>query len=80
MGVWLVSETARLIGAWTGEPALLAELSVVGLAVVAVGAYVAAVRGRLRPAEEAALYLDAAAVFFGLMAAVVLIGSSVAGR
>ena len=79
MGVWLASETVRLIGAWTGQPALLAELSVVGLAVVAVGAYIAAVRGRLRPAEEAALYLDAAAVFFGLMAAVVLIGSSLVG-
>jgi diguanylate cyclase (GGDEF)-like protein/PAS domain S-box-containing protein len=77
MGVWLVSETARLISVWTGQPALLAELSVVGLAVAAVGAYLAATHGRMRPAEEAVLYLDAAALFFSLMAAVVLIGSSV---
>ena len=33
------------------------------------GAYVAAVQRRMRPADEAALYLDAAAVFFALMAA-----------
>ena len=77
MGVWLVSETARLIAAWIAQPTLVAELSVIGLAIAAVGAYVAAVRGRMRPAEEAALYLDAVAVFFSLTAAVVLIGSSV---
>ena len=77
IGVWLVSETGRLVSAWTGEPAILAELSVVGLAAAAAAAYVAATRGRMRPAEEAALYLDAAALFFAVMAAVVLIGSSV---
>ena len=77
IGVWLVSETSRLVSAWTGEPAILAELSVVGLAAVAAAAYVAATRGRMRPAEEAALYLDAAALFFAVTAAVVVIGSSV---
>ena len=74
-GVWLVSETVRLLGAWTGQPALLAELSVVVFAVASAGTYVAVVRGRMRKADEMAFYLDAAAVFFGLMAVVVLIGS-----
>ena len=76
LGVWLVSETVRLLGAWTGQPSLLAELSVVGLAIASIGTYVAVVRGRMRKADEMAFYLDAAAVFFGLMAVVVLIGSS----
>ena len=30
----------------------------------------------MRPADETAFYLDAAALFFGIMAAVVIIGSS----
>ena len=25
LGIWLISETARLLGAWTGQPAILAE-------------------------------------------------------
>ena len=76
LGIWLVSETARLVGAWTGEHMLLAELSLVGLAVAAVGTYWAAVHGRMRPADEMAFYLDAAAVFFSLMAATVVLGAS----
>jgi diguanylate cyclase (GGDEF)-like protein/PAS domain S-box-containing protein len=75
LGVWLGSETVRLLGAWMGQPALLAELTVVVFAVVSAGTYVAVVRGRMRKADEIAFYLDAAAVFFGLMAVVVFIGA-----
>ena len=76
LGIWLISETARMVAAWTGQQALLAELSVVGLAVAAVGTYYAAVHGRMRPADETAFYLDAAAVFFSLTAAAVVAGAS----
>jgi diguanylate cyclase (GGDEF)-like protein/PAS domain S-box-containing protein len=75
LGIWLISETARLLGAWTGQPAILAEAGVVVFAVASAGTYVAVVRGRMRRADEMAFYLDAAAVFFGIMAVVVLIGS-----
>src|SRR6185503_13216941 len=75
LGIWLISETARLLAAWTGQPALLAELSVVVFAVASAGTYVAVVHGRMRRADEMAFYLDAAAVFFGLMAVVVLVGA-----
>ncbi|MGH2418649.1 MAG: hypothetical protein ACRDFY_09980, partial [Candidatus Limnocylindria bacterium] len=56
--VWFISELARLVGTATGVSAHLAELSVVGLAIGAIGAYVAAARRRLRPADEVSLYLD----------------------
>ena len=75
LGIWLISETARLLAAWTGEPAVLAELSVVAIAVASAGTYAAVVHGRMRRADEMAFYLDSAAVFFGIMAVVVLVGS-----
>ncbi len=73
--VWLASELARLIGSLIGISTQFAEISVVGLAVGAVGAYVAAARGRMRKADEIALYLDATALFFGLAGTTVVIGA-----
>jgi diguanylate cyclase (GGDEF)-like protein/PAS domain S-box-containing protein len=75
LGIWLVSETVRLLGAMTGQISILAELSVVAFAVASAGTYVAVVHGRMRRADEMAFYLDAAAVFFGLMALAVLMGA-----
>src|SRR5688572_8572791 len=43
--VWLASELARLVGSLIGISTQFAEISVVGLAVGAVGTYVAAARG-----------------------------------
>src|SRR5918998_664811 len=77
--IWLVSELGRLAGVRTGEPTILAELSVVGLGFAAAGTFVAAARGRMRAPDEMALYLDAVAVFFGLLAATVLFGSGFTG-
>jgi len=74
VAVWAVSEVARLVGLVTGIPADAAELSVVGLAVGAIGTYVAAAHGRLRRVEEVALYLDAIVIFFALLATVVVVG------
>ena len=73
--VWLASEVARLVGSLIGIPTQFAEISVVGLAVGAVGSYVAAARGRMRKADEIALYLDATALFLGLAGATVVIGA-----
>ncbi len=74
LGVWAVSEVGRIVGSLTGTPTGIAELSVVGLAIGTVGTYVAAAHGRLSRVEEAAIYLDTAAVFCGLGGAVLVIG------
>ena len=76
MGVWLVSELVRLVALLAGPVSFLAELSLAGLCVAAIGTYVTAARGRMRAAEEAALYLDATAIFFGLVGTVVVISAS----
>ena len=47
---WFVAEVARMAGALTGRPMLLAELMIVGLSVALVGAYVAACVPRTRSA------------------------------
>ncbi len=74
--IWLVSEVARAGGLLSGQPAVFAELSVVGLAIAATGTYVSAARGRMRGADEAALYLDAAAIVCALAGAVIVLGAS----
>ena len=73
--VWFVSELGRGFAVITGQPSQIADLGVVGLAVGAIGTFVCAAHGRMRRVDEAALYLDAAAIFFGLAGAVIVIGS-----
>jgi diguanylate cyclase (GGDEF)-like protein/PAS domain S-box-containing protein len=73
--VWLVSEIARLAGFVLDQPALLAELSVIGIGIGAIGTYVTAARGRMRRADEVALYLDALAIFCILAAWVIVLGA-----
>ena len=73
--VWLVSELGRLVGHLGGRPAMLAELSVLGLAIAAAGTYLSAARRRMRPADEMALYLDAATVFCAMAGGVVILGA-----
>ncbi len=72
--VWFVAEVARVTAQATGRPFLIAELTLVGLGIAAVGCYIAAARRRLRPADETALYLDAISVFAATTGAVVIIG------
>ncbi len=74
--VWLASEIGRLAATLLGVPPHLMELSLLGLAVAAAGTYVTTVRGRVRRVDEAALYLDVAGVFFGLLGAGLVLGSS----
>jgi diguanylate cyclase (GGDEF)-like protein/PAS domain S-box-containing protein len=77
--VWFVAEVARVTAEATGRPFLIAELTVVGLGIAAVGCYVAAARRRLRPADETALYLDAVSVFAATTGAVVIVGGGLVG-
>ncbi|MBA2632135.1 MAG: EAL domain-containing protein [Chloroflexi bacterium] len=75
MCVWFVAEVARLTGVLTGRPALLAELSVLVLAVAAIGSYVTAARRRMRSADEAGLYLDAVGIFAATTGGVIVLGA-----
>ena len=77
MGVWLVSESGRVAGWYIGYEPQLVELSLLGVGVAAIGTYIAAVRGRMRRVEEAAVYLDTAGIFFGIIGAVLVLGSTV---
>jgi len=72
--IWFVAEVARVTGAATGRQILVAELSIIGLAVAAGGTYVTAARRRLRPADEVALYLDAVSIFAATSGAVIIVG------
>jgi diguanylate cyclase (GGDEF)-like protein/PAS domain S-box-containing protein len=76
LGIWAASEAARLVAVWTGGPVGLVALSLPALAFVSVYTYATVIRGRMRWADETAFYLDGAAIFFGVVAAVVLLGSS----
>ena len=73
--VWAISETLRLTGIFSGEAGLFAVVSVIGLSIGSMGTFVAAANGRMRTADEAALYLDAAAIFFACTGAVLIVGA-----
>jgi diguanylate cyclase (GGDEF)-like protein/PAS domain S-box-containing protein len=73
--VWGLSEALRLARVPGTEGALFAGLTVVGLSIGAIGTYVSAARGRMRSADEAALYLDAASIFLTFTAAVLIVGA-----
>ncbi|HEY6609435.1 MAG TPA: EAL domain-containing protein [Candidatus Limnocylindria bacterium] len=79
VGIWLLSEVGRLVATLTGAPPPLGLLGITALGVCAGAIFVTAVRGRMRAVDEAVLYLDAAAVFFGLAGAVLVVGSTVVG-
>jgi diguanylate cyclase (GGDEF)-like protein/PAS domain S-box-containing protein len=75
LAIWLVSELVRLVNTFAGRPVDSGiEFAVIGLAAAAARTYVCALRGRLRPADEAALYLDAAIVFSACAALLIVFG------
>ena len=75
MGIWAVTEAARLDATLRGEQSPIGLIAVISLGVCAGAAYVTAAHGRMRPIDEAVLYLDSVAVFCGMVVAVVVIGS-----
>ena len=75
MGIWAVTEAARLDAALRGEQSPVGLIAVISLGVCAGAAYVTAAHGRMRPIDEAVLYLDSVAVFCGMVVAVIVIGS-----
>ena len=78
VAVWSAAEIGRVIGLAAGRWSLVAELSIIGLAIVAVGMYVASARRRMRPADESALYLDAIGIFAATSGGVIVIGGRLA--
>ncbi len=72
--VWFVAEIVRLTGDVTGQHLHVTRLSLVGLGVAAIGSFVAAARRRMRPADEAALYLDAVGIFAAITGGVIVLG------
>ncbi len=76
VGIWFVAEVARLAGGLMGRQSIVAELGVIGLAIAATGGFAAAARRRMRPADEAALYLDAIGIFGATTAGVIVLGAT----
>jgi diguanylate cyclase (GGDEF)-like protein/PAS domain S-box-containing protein len=73
--VWVAAEAIRLASGVAANHPLVAGLVVAGLVIGATGTYVAAARARMRPADEWALYLDAASIVGAITGAVLVIGS-----
>jgi len=74
--VWAASELIRLTGISSDHAPVLAGLSTVGLGVAAVGAFTSAARGRMRAADEVALYLDAASILLTITGAALIVAAS----
>jgi diguanylate cyclase (GGDEF)-like protein/PAS domain S-box-containing protein len=82
ISLWLLGELLRNVEVALGvvsAPAL-SDLPVVGLLACAAGAYVAALKGRLRPREELTVYLDGAILFFATAAVMLTTFGEVAAR
>ncbi len=59
-----------------GSDPVFAAVTVAGLGIAALGTFVSAARGRMRPADEAALYLDAASIFLAVTGAALVVGAA----
>ena len=77
--IWFLSEIGRLYAAISGGPAQLGIVGIIALSICAAATFASAAHGRMRRVDEAVLYLDIAAVFFGLAGAVLVVGSGLLG-
>ncbi len=75
VAVWLASELARLAGVHDTDAPILAGLTIGGLVVAAAGTFGSAARGRMRTADELALYLDAASILLAITGAALIAGA-----
>lgn len=75
MGLWLLGELIRNTEIVAGLGATIgpSHLPFIGVLVCAALAYVAALRGRLRPREELSVYLDGGIVFLATAAALITV-------
>ena len=73
--LWAVSETIAFSAVVPDGQPLTTVVVVSGLLTTSVGTYLAAAHGRMRGADEAALYLDAAAIVFATAGSTLVIGS-----
>lgn len=80
--VWALAEVIRDIQLIQGMPGadILADIIFLAALPFTAMAYRAALRARLSPSDEAAVYLDAAIVFFGSAAALLIIFGNAAGQ
>jgi diguanylate cyclase (GGDEF)-like protein/PAS domain S-box-containing protein len=79
IAVWFLSEVGRLDAVLTGQPTPVGLLTIAALGVCGVASFITAARNRMRAVDEAVLYLDMAAVFFGITGAVMVVGSGLIG-
>jgi len=75
IAVWLSSELARLAGVHDTDAPILAALTIAGLAVATAGTFGSAARGRMRSADELALYLDATSIVLAITGAALIVGA-----
>lgn len=74
--VWAASEVGHFVGFVAASDPVFAAVTVAGLGAAALGTFVSAARGRMRVADEAALYLDAASIFLAVTGAALVVGAS----
>lgn len=79
MAAWALGETSRFVTGTTGTSTSFALASVAALGLCATATYASIARRRRRLVDEAVLYLDLVAVFFGTAGAVLVIGSGITG-
>jgi hypothetical protein len=75
IAVWAASEVARVADVHDTDAPILAALTIGGLVVATGGTFVSAARGRMRSADELALYLDAASIILAITGAALIVGA-----
>ena len=75
IAIWTASEVARLAGFHDTDAPIVAGVMIGGIVVAGAGAFVAVARGRMRSADELALYLDAASIVLAITAASLILGA-----
>ena len=73
--VWLIAEISWLFGLHDTEIPILATITIGGLVVSTAGTFGSAAHGRMRPADELALYLDAASIILAITGAALIVGA-----
>ena len=73
--VWTASELARLAGFHDTDAPVLAAVTIGGMLISTAGTFASAAQGRMRRADEVALYLDAASIILAVTGAALVVGA-----